>query len=278
MQRRRIMMRNWRERIGRGWKVMALVLALAVGFAATPWTAAQAQTGGAAIAPAAKGSDDFNGDDEFLKPTKADEAAKISDPLESWNRVWFEFNDKLYFYVMKPVAKGYKKIMPEKPREWVQNVFHNLLFPVRFVNCLFQGKLFEAGTEVSRFIANTAFGFGGMSRFAYDLKPIRPMGSPEEDFGQTLGAWGLDNGVYLVWPFLGPSTARDSVGLVGDAFLDPTTYLNPWYYSLGSKAYDRINDTSFRLGEYETLKDGSLEPYVAMRDAYVRYRMKAVKE
>jgi phospholipid-binding lipoprotein MlaA len=266
---------NIHGRIGGFGVLAALVLILTVGFAVLSAAQAQAQTGPAQMT---KSSDDFNGDDEFLKTSKADDAARISDPWEPWNRFWYEFNDKLYFYVMKPVAKGYKKVVPERPREWVQNFFHNLLFPVRFVNCMFQGKLFEAGTEVSRFIANTAFGFGGLSRFAYDLKPVRPMGSTEEDFGQTLGAWGVGNGIYLVWPFLGPSTVRDTVGFIGDSALDPVSYLNPWYYALGSKAYDRINDTSFRIGEYETLKDGSLEPYVAMRDAYVRFRMKAVKE
>ena len=154
-------------------------------------------------------------------------SADIPDPLEGWNRFWFGFNDKFYFWLFKPMAQGYKYVLPEKPRSWVNNFFHNLLFPVRFVSCVLQGKLLEAGTETSRFIANTAFGLGGLSDFAYDLEPHMPLRSSEEDLGQTFGSWGIGNGFYLVWPFIGPSTARDTVGLAGDSFLDPVSYVGP---------------------------------------------------
>lgn len=209
---------------------------------------------------------------------KGDEIAKVPDPLEPWNRFWYGFNDTLYFEVFKPVAEGYSKVVAEKPRTWVKNFFHNWLYPVRVVNCLLQGKLASAGAETSRFIGNTAFGLGGLSDFANHLKPTFEYPTGEEDTGQTFGRWGMGNGMYLVWPFIGPSSARDTVGLVGDYFLTPVNYIRPWYASAGVTVYDKINKLSLEIGEYETLKEGSIDPYVALRDAYLRMRAKKVKD
>lgn len=200
------------------------------------------------------------------------------DSVPGWNRFWFQVNDKLYYYLFKPVAQGYGYVIPEKPRTWVDNFFHNLLFPMRFVNCLLQGQFRAAGVETSRFIGNTAFGFGGLSRFAYDLKPTQPTPSGERDLGQTFGVWGMGNGTYLVWPLIGPSTVRDSFGYAGDYFMRPTTYLNPWYWSMGATAYEKLNNLSLRIGEYETLTESAIDPYTAVRDAYLRYRAQKVKE
>ncbi|MGE4552614.1 MAG: VacJ family lipoprotein [Desulfovibrionaceae bacterium] len=203
---------------------------------------------------------------------------QVPDPLEGWNRFWFHFNDKVYFYLAKPITQAYKWAIPERPRRWVGNFFHNLLFPVRFVNCLLQGKGFEAGVEFSRFIGNTAFGLGGLDNPADRLQPTHPISSTDEDFGQTLGAWGAGDGMYLVWPFLGPSSARDTVGYVGDYFLKPVSYIHPWYWSVATTAYEKINDLSFRLGEYETVKEGAIDPYVALKSAYLRLRAKKVQD
>lgn len=210
--------------------------------------------------------------------TGEDVVAKVGDPLEGWNRFWYRFNDGFYYYVLKPVAQGYAYVIPEKPRQWVDNFFENLLFPVRFVNCLLQGKLDSAGLEASKFIANTAFGLGGFGDVTSGLKNRYDIPEGDEDFGQTLGAWGMGNGFYLVWPFLGPSSARDTVGLVGDYFLTPATYINPWYLSLAVKAYEKLNFVSLRIGEYETLVEGAVDPYVAMKSAYLRYRAKRVSQ
>ncbi|MBN2139548.1 MAG: VacJ family lipoprotein [Desulfovibrionaceae bacterium] len=207
-----------------------------------------------------------------------DVLARTPDPLEGWNRFWFQFNDKLYFYLFKPVAKGYSYVLPEKPRTWVQNFFHNLLFPVRLVNCILQGKLRSAGAETSKFIANTTFGACGLSDFANHLEPTAPTPTGEEDLGQTLGVWGFGNGVYLVWPIIGPSSIRDSVGFVGDRFLDPVTYVTPWYNSVAITAYSKINKLSLELGQYEDLKEGAIDPYAAFRDAYLRNREKKIRE
>ncbi|OIO03971.1 MAG: hypothetical protein AUJ49_03895 [Desulfovibrionaceae bacterium CG1_02_65_16] len=208
----------------------------------------------------------------------ADEVAATPDPLEGWNRMWFTFNDKLYFWALKPVAQGYSYVVPERPRLWVHNFFHNLMYPVRFTSLMLQAKFDAAAVETSRFIGNTAFGLGGFADMTSDCKPYKPIGSTEQDLGLTFGYWGAGNGFYLVWPFIGPSTGRDSLGYVGDYFLTPTSYVNPWYWSMATKGYDKVNEVSMRIGDYETLKDASLDPYEAVRDAYLRLRFKKMND
>lgn len=197
----------------------------------------------------------------------------VPDPLEPLNRAFFEFNDRLYFWVLKPVAIGYKTVVPEEPRVCVRNFFHNLAFPVRFVNNLFQGKFFGAFEETCGFLVNSTVGLGGLADIAtaIDLK------RHEEDMGQTLAVYGSGPAFYINWPFLGPSTLRDTIGRVGDAFLDPVNYLD-WWYSGGARGVDTINETSLRIGDYESLKKAALDPYVALRDAFYQNRLSKIKE
>ncbi len=194
---------------------------------------------------------------------------RIADPLEPWNKVMYQFNDKLYFWVLKPVAKGYRAVVPQVVRNSVKNFFVNLTFPARFVNSLLQAKDQTATDELGRFLFNSTVGVLGFwdaaGRFYPDLNPV------SEDLGQTLGRYRMGNGFYVVWPILGPSTLRDSVGLLGDRFLNPVTYVEPTMASVGISAYDTVNGLSFRIGDYETLKDAALDPYEAFRDAYIQY-------
>lgn len=208
----------------------------------------------------------------------ADAAAETADPIEGWNRAMFTFNDKLYFWALKPVAQGYSYAVPERPRLWVHNFFHNLMFPVRFTSLMLQAKFDAAAVETSRFIGNTAFGLGGFADVTGDSKPYKPIPSTEQDLGLTFGYWGMDNGFYVVWPFIGPSTGRDTLGYAGDYFLTPVSYLNPWYWSVATKAYDKVNEVSLRIGDYEALKEASVDPYVALRDAYLRMRFKKMND
>ncbi|MBN1829674.1 MAG: VacJ family lipoprotein [Deltaproteobacteria bacterium] len=200
----------------------------------------------------------------------------ISDPLEPFNRAMYHFNDKLYFWVLKPVAQGYSAVVPEVARTSVGNFFANIGFPVRFVNCLLQANFSGAATEFGRFFMNTVWGIGGL----LDPAASKKIGlqKQDKDFGQTLGIYGLGTGFYINWPFLGPSSVRDSIGLLGDYALSPVTYLNPWELSTGVNAYDKVNGVSLKIGDYESLKGAAIDPYVAMRNAYVQYRLKKVKE
>lgn len=200
--------------------------------------------------------------------------AEIADPLEPVNRAFYTFNDKLYFWVMKPVAKGYNRVFPEPMRVSFNNFFSNIATPIRVVNAFLQADFKGAGTEVFRFVVNTTmgvFGFGDAGREVFGVE------KREADFGQTLGVYGLGPAFFINWPFLGPSDLRDSFGYAGDYFLDPVNY-TPFWTEVGAKGTDRVNSTSLMLGRYESLKRAALDPYISLRNAYHMYRLNQIKE
>ena len=203
------------------------------------------------------------------------EPTTIPDPLEPFNRAMFQFNDKLYFWVLKPVAQGYTKVVPEPARVGVKNFFSNLGFPVRFVSSLLRADFKGAAAHLGRFLVNTVWGVGGF----LDPSSSEQLNIPkqEADLGQTLGIYGVGQGFYIVWPVLGPYSARDSINIAGDYFLSPVSYINPWYDWLAVRAYEEVNDTSLSIGDYESLKEAAIDPYVAVRDAYHQYRQKKVE-
>jgi phospholipid-binding lipoprotein MlaA len=206
---------------------------------------------------------------------EAEEMGTIADPLEPFNRAMFHFNDKLYFWVLKPVAQGYNKVVPEGARVSVNNFFTNLRSPVRFVNCLLQADFACTGRELGRFLVNTIWGVGGLLDPASSKELDIPKGNADLD--QTLGLYGLGPGFYVVWPILGPSSVRDTSRIVGDFFLYPVSYIRPWYDWLGVRTYEEVNDVSLRIGDYESLKEAAIDPYVALRDAFAQYRQKKIE-
>lgn len=222
-----------------------------------------------------EGAPKTEGAPEEAKPEEGTEDVSIADPIEPWNRLMFNFNDKLYFWALKPVARGYNAVVPEPVRVSVRDFFRNVAMPVRFVNSLFQGKLKGAGTELARFGINTTVGLAGFFDVA---KSWFDLNAQDEDLGQTFGSYGMGGMMYIVWPFLGPSTVRDTIGFAGDSFLDVANYINPFYIPMSIHAYDRINRTSLDLGTYEDLKESSIEPYTAFRDAYIQYRNGQIKK
>ncbi|OSM02358.1 MlaA family lipoprotein [Magnetofaba australis] len=197
-------------------------------------------------------------------------APTVSDPLEGWNRLMFGVNDTLYFWALKPISTGYAAVLPLELRQGVHNVFDNLTQPVYFVNALLQGKGSQALTEAARFCINSTIGLLGFIDVAGETFA---MTSNREDLGQTLGVYGVGDSPYLVWPLLGASTLRDTVGLVGDAFLQPINYgdIETWT-RVGARSVEIVNDTSLRLGEYEDLKSAALDPYLSLRDGYLKLR------
>jgi len=226
----------------------------------------------------ADGSDELEDqfeDDLRLLEEELRQAPTVPDPLERWNRAMFRLNDALYFAIVKPFLEGYNKVIPENVRIAIRNFFRNLGTPARVINCMLQGKWQAAETEMFRFAVNTTVGCLGFRDAAAEIHGVWPV---NEDLGQTLAVWGLDNGCYLVWPLLGPSTVRDSVGMVGNQFMDPVRYFAPWPVTLGAAAVRVVNEGSFRLGAYEALKAESLDPYVAARQGYIQYRAKQVEE
>jgi phospholipid-binding lipoprotein MlaA len=199
----------------------------------------------------------------------------IADPLEPLNRTMFGINDVLYFWVVKPVTKTYSNVVPKPGRIGIGNFFRNVTTPIRLVNCLLQGKTKAASREVDRFAINTTVGILGVGDPAADKWKIKPA---DEDLGQTLAVYGLGNGFYLVLPFFGPSTLRDTGGMVGDLFLNPIFYVEPRELAMGISAWHFTNQGSFRIGEYESIKEASMDPYVAIRGIYIQNRDKKIKE
>jgi len=204
-----------------------------------------------------------------------EEVVQIADPLYPWNKTMYHFNDKFYFWLMKPLARGYSAVVPEDIRLSVSNFFDNITTPVRFVSNLLQLKVKDAGNELFRFLYNSTAGVCGLADAAKMDFDVR---KKDEDLGQTLGSYGIGHGIYLVWPFLGPSSLRDTIGRVGDRFLTPINYINPTETAVGITVYDRVNETSFRIGDYEDLKKSAIDPYVSIRDAYVQHRKKKVED
>ena len=200
----------------------------------------------------------------------------VADPLYIWNKGMYHINDKLYFWVLKPLAKGYKAITPDIFREGVSNFFYNLMMPIRFVNCILQGKGNAAANEFTRFVINSTIGVLGLGNPASQYPQLNR--ADDEDLGQTFAKYGIGNGFYLVWPILGPTTLRDFIGEIGDAYLNPLIYIDPIEAELAVRGFNYINKTSFHIGEYEALKEASVDPYVAMRNSYIQYREKKIKQ
>ena len=129
---------------------------------------------------------------------------------------------------------------------------------------------------MGRFLVNTVWGVGGF----LDPSSSEQLNIPKQDadLGQTLGVYGVGQGFYIVWPVIGPYSARDSVNIAGNYFLDPIFYVNLWQdYWLAVWAYEKVNDASLSIGDYESLKEAAIDPYVALRDAYHQYRQKKVE-
>ena len=256
-------------------RITALLVLVAV--TTTCWAGSEPLPSGTADGAVVDDGVPFDPFDEGDDPFYDDDAAfqTVADPLSGFNRAMFTFNDYLYFYGLKPIAQGYRAIVPTLARRGVNNFFNNLLFPVRFVNKVLQGKIEGAGDEFSAFFVNSTLGFAGFNDFAQKHMGIK---LHDEDFGQTLGSYNIGDGFYLVLPVLGPSTLRDAVGRAGDWFITPVNYLEPWELSWGVWAVDKVNRTSFRIGDYEALKEASFDPYVAFRNAYIQNRRSQIKQ
>lgn len=212
---------------------------------------------------------------QTVGPKEAPIEQKVNDPYEHFNRGIFKFNDRLYFDVIKPTAQAYS-VFPAGFRRAVRNGFHNLVFPSRFINFVLQGKAEKAGNEMTRFVINSTLGIGGLFDVAQKHFGLQ---NYEADFGQTLGIWGVKPGAFLMVPVIGPSDQRDLVGYVVDSAMDPLFWFPAaWWVSVTANTGEYINKASLKIGEYEALKKASLDPYIAMRDAYIQYRAHVVSK
>lgn len=196
------------------------------------------------------------------------------DPIEPVNRGIFWFNDKVDVYVLEPVATGWNAIAPARVQESISNFFQNLRFPIVAVNNLLQGKLRNTGSDIGRFVVNTTVGVAGF----FDPASGWGMEQHNEDFGQTLGYWGLPPGPYLVLPFFGPSSPRDAVGLGVDSVLAVYPWAVEFVYTASARAVDLVNARSLVLKEVREIKSSSLDYYVAVRNGYRQRRQSLVND
>jgi phospholipid-binding lipoprotein MlaA len=218
----------------------------------------------------------------YIAPSQAQQEEaymQIDDPWEPFNQAMFTFNLKLDEYVLRPVATAYDSVMPDAAQRGVQRFFKNLGIAERLANNLFQGKLEGAGRETGRFLVNTTLGCVGFldvadSAFGWKESP--------EDFGQTLAVYGVENGPYLVLPFYGPSTVRDTAGLVVDSALNPMNYLLSTVEVIAIKGgvavASAVNTRSLNLELFEDVDRYSLDLYGAVQDGYMQRREQVIKE
>jgi phospholipid-binding lipoprotein MlaA len=217
-------------------------------------------------------------EDDDMSSEDDEEELTIADPLYYVNKGIWHFNDVVYVYVGEPAARGYNWLLPETMRGGVVNFFRNWTMPARMISCLLQAKWEQAGTEVGRFLINSTLGILGFADLAKE-EEWTGWEMADEDIGQAFGAWGMGHGFYLVLPLLGPSSGRDGAGFVGDTLLDPLTWVD-------IHTWERMAISGYRgfayyapyEGEYTKFKEMSLDPYTAMRNAYIQYRARKVRE
>jgi len=211
-----------------------------------------------------------------LEPPDATEEAEAYDPWESFNEKMFEFNLRVDRYVLKPVTRVYRVIIPDEAQVLIANGFDNISWVPRFVNSLLQGKWGGAGRELSRFLINSTAGIGGLFDPAKDYWGIR---SSREDFGQTLGTWDNGPGPYLVLPLMPPMTVRDGIGRGVDSFLNPLSYVLPFFWDrFGMTIGELVNERALYYELFQGVEETTLDLYSSVRHFYLQRREKQIKE
>lgn len=196
------------------------------------------------------------------------------DPWEGFNRAMFSFNDGVDRWVLEPVAKGYDVVVPDPLERCISNFFQNLRVPIQSVNGFLQGKPVNGLSDVGRFTVNTTVGLAGF------LDPATYFGLErhEEDFGQTLGVWGLPNGPYLVIPLLGPSTVRDTGGMAVDALMTPTWYFVDGAITIGARVFETVNTRSLVLDDVQNARKAAFDFYTFVRNGYLQRRAALLRD
>jgi len=197
---------------------------------------------------------------------------EIKDPFEKFNRKVFAFNTTTDKYVLRPLAKGYDIIVPRPVNTAIGNFFNNLTEPRNMVNNLFQGKFNNSASSLGRFLINSSLGLLGL----IDVASKMDIKEEDEDFGQTLAAWGINSGPYIMLPFFGPSTIRGTVGLgVDRVALDPINEIDDSSTEIAFRALRLIDARQGLLG-IDAVLDQQVDPYSFIKNAYQQYRIDAL--
>jgi phospholipid-binding lipoprotein MlaA len=205
---------------------------------------------------------------------EASDTSRNHDPWEAVNRKIFWFNDQLDIYVLEPVAKGWEAITTARIRQSVGNFFRNVREPVTAANDLLQGKPHAAAIDVARFLTNTTFGLVGF----FDVAGDWGLSHHDEDFGQTLGVWGVPAGPYVMLPLLGPSNPRDVAGLVVDSAGAVYVFFVGIEVTMPPRVVDTVNARAQVLREVEQAKEAAVDYYVFVRNAYEQRREELVSD
>ncbi len=221
--------------------------------------------------------------DQFDAEFQAKVITNNFDPLAPYNRVMTSFNNFFYLNILNLVSTGYKAILPKPARTGIANFLDNLMFPLRLVNNLLQFKFKNSYYETQRFILNSTIGLAGFIDVANNSFNIKQY---NEDLGQTLGFYGIGGGFNIVWPFLGPSNLRDSVGFIADSLINPLNYVsgrnynlldnNTQYYLM--RGLDIVNYNSLHINAYKNLTKDALDLYPFLQDVYEQRRNKLISE
>jgi phospholipid-binding lipoprotein MlaA len=223
---------------------------------------------GCALLPCFTGCATVPRDPQALAAYKA-----TNDPLEPMNRKIFAFNQDVDRAVLKPLAKGYLKVIPRRGRNGIRNFIDNLHEPIVLVNNLLQGEFRRAATTAARFVTNVILGVGGIMDFAGRHGLARQSG----DFGQTLFVWGVHDGPYLVLPVMGPSSPRDAIGIGADLLLNPLFYLTPDYryktsFSVSQAVVGGIDERARNIDTLDEIQHEAVDFYASMRSLYRQNR------
>jgi phospholipid-binding lipoprotein MlaA len=199
-------------------------------------------------------------------------AGSQMDPIEPVNRVIYTVNDKVDRAFFKPLAQGYEKVLPVQVRSCVANVFGNIADVPASLNNFLQGKIKEGGSDICRIGVNTTVGVLG----CFDVASKWGFEKHNEDFGQTLGRWGIPSGPYLVLPLFGPSTVRDGTALIVDSYTDPMRYINAIPVRNSTYGVRLVDKRAQALDTTNFIDNAALDPYVFVRDAYLSRRRSLV--
>ena len=198
-----------------------------------------------------------------------------ADPLGGYNRFMTGVNDRIYVWAFRPVARGYRFVVVKPVRLAIARVFTNVSYPVRCVNNLLQLKIRRAGVETGRFIVNTTLGVGGLFDPATNCMKMPAF---PEDFGQTLGHYGVGSGFHIVLPLMGPSNVRDALAILPDMFLQPVNYIDNGWTAIALNGENRLNTLSLFMDDYDALRVEAFDLYIFQRDAYEMKRKKEIGE
>jgi len=195
-----------------------------------------------------------------------------TDPLEGYNRAMYKFNDVVDTAILKPVAKGYDTVVPDGISQAVSNFFSNLNDVTVIINDLLQGKFEQAADDTGRFLLNSTVGVAGI----FDVATGAGLPKNNEDFGQTLGSWGVEPGAYVVLPLFGPRNVRDTFGFVGDYFSDPVTYVEGPGARNALRGTRIVDQRAALLKTEKVLDEAAFDEYIYVRDAYLQRRLNLV--